>query len=249
MKWARKYYIPGSLKTGKHNSCLHRELYGISGNGFPVFNAPQSRREKRNARPRGRGGEGIQLHPHFADRGSHSILAIFLYACIFASRVWSSEKWSCGPELDALFLPFVIKSTYCGDRGPDIFLVLFPSKILVCLSPPKPSCWSTGTGWGERVHTLVVWHTWDRTEYFATKEPETITKTCGYLRSHMLLRLQALFPGNGPQRKVCVGVCVCHPRHHIYECSQNCWSIAALHTSREILFSLLQARQNISLFY
>ena len=38
-----KYSRGGSSKTGKDNPCFYeyRELYGISGNSFPVFNGPR----------------------------------------------------------------------------------------------------------------------------------------------------------------------------------------------------------------
>jgi len=35
----------GSLKIGKHNHCLHGDLYGISGNSFLVFTDPRARNE------------------------------------------------------------------------------------------------------------------------------------------------------------------------------------------------------------
>lgn len=39
------YSAGGSLKIGKHNHCLHGDLYGISGNSFLVFTDPRARNE------------------------------------------------------------------------------------------------------------------------------------------------------------------------------------------------------------
>jgi len=198
-----------------------------------VFRFLMPRADRRNGM-KGRGEEGgeaanpiptSQITIHTLSWRHSSMFAYLHLECGAARSDLVVQNW---------FLLFAMKPTCYDNRGPDIFFVFFPSKIRL-LSPSRVVGAPALVG-GRGYMVLSFGTLGTGQSYFATKEPDIIPKTCGYLRSHLLLCLQALFPGNGPERKVCVRVCVPSPSSHLLTKLLVYCSFA--YTSREILSSL-----------